>query len=164
MQVIKAGITDIDALVRLRLDYLTEDNGSLDEKDALFIQNALPGYFREHLNKDLFVYVIREDDVIASCAFLLVVEKPMSPAFINGRTGTVLNVFTRPSFRRKGYARAVMNALLKNAEAMDLSVIELKSTDDGHALYLSAGFLDDHSKYHLMKWKNPQGSGEIDAG
>ena len=156
MQVIKAGITDIDALVRLRLDYLTEDNGSLDEKDALFIQNALPGYFREHLNKDLFVYVIREDGVIVSCAFLLITEKPMSPAFINGRTGTVLNVFTAPSSRRKGYARSVIDALLTDAKAMNLSVIELKSTDDGHALYLAAGFRDDHSKYHLMKWKNQQ--------
>lgn len=80
----------------------------------------------------------------------------MSPAFINGRTGSVLDVYTRPLSRRKGYARLVMDALLADAKAMDICVIELKATEDGHALYLSAGFRDDHSKYQLMKWKNQQ--------
>ncbi len=152
----KANPADIDALVRLRLDYLREDHGSVGSDDAEYIRNALPDYFRRHLNEDLFVYVIRENQDIVSCAFLLLAEKPMSPAFRNGRTGTVLNVYTRPLSRRRGYARHVMDALLADAKAMDLSVVELKSTEDGHALYLSAGFRDDHSKYTLMKWKNQQ--------
>ena len=107
----KAGQEDIDALVKLRLDYLNADHGSIDKKDTERILKALPDYFRKHLNLDLFAYVIREDLSIVSCAFLLVIEKPMSPAFINGRTGIVLNVFTCESYRRKGYARAIMDAL-----------------------------------------------------
>ena len=151
----KAGQEDIDALVKLRLDYLNADHGSIDKKDTERILKALPDYFRKHLNLDLFAYVIREDQRIVSCAFLLVIEKPMSPAFINGRTGTVLNVFTCESYRRKGYARAIMDALLADAEEMELSVVDLKSTEDGYALYQSAGFRDDASKYHPMKWKRP---------
>ena len=34
----------------------------------------------------------------------------MSPAFINGKTGTVLNVYTCPDYRHKGYARLIMEA------------------------------------------------------
>ena len=37
---------------------------------------------------------------------------------------------------------------------MQLSVVDLKSTDDGYYLYKSVGFADDNSKYHLMKWKS----------
>ena len=151
----KAGQEDIGALVKLRLDYLNADHGSIDKKDTERILKALPDYFRKHLNQDLFAYVIREDLSIVSCAFLLVIEKPMSPAFINGRTGTVLNVFTCESYRRKGYARAIMDALLADAEEMELSVVDLKSTEDGYALYQSVGFRDDVSKYHPMKWKRP---------
>ena len=151
----KAGQEDIDTLVKLRLDYLNADHGSIDKKDTERILKALPDYFRKHLNLDLFAYVIREDQRIVSCAFLLVIEKPMSPAFINGRTGTVLNVFTCESYRRKGYARAIMDALLADAEEMELSVVDLKSTEDGYALYQSAGFRDDASKYHPMKWNRP---------
>ena len=144
----------LDTLVELRLDYLVEDNGSIDKNDAEIIREALPDYYRNHLNKDLFAYVIREEKTIAACAFLLVIEKPMSPAFINGKTGTVLNVFTRESCRRKGYARKIMDKLIADAKDMGLVVIDLKSTEDGYPLYRSVGFQDDHSKYHLMKWKN----------
>ncbi len=153
MNVEKAGMEDVDALVGMRLSYLTEDNGSLSDQDAAAIKRDLPGYFKAHLNKDLFAYVVRDGQAIVSCAFLLVVEKPMSPAFINGRTGTVLNVYTCPSHRRKGYAKAIMEALLNEAREAEIQVIELKSTEDGYPLYRSVGFVDDTSKYHLMKRK-----------
>lgn len=155
MNVENAGIEDIDSLVELRFDYLIEDNGSIDKNDAEKIRKALPDYYRDHLNKDLFGYVVREEKTIVSCAFLLVIEKPMSPAFINGKTGTILNVYTRESYRRKGYARKIMDVLLSEAKDMGLVVIDLKSTEDGYSLYRSVGFQEDHSKYHLMKWKNP---------
>ena len=154
MNVDKAGLNDTNALVQLRLDFLTEDNGSLDERDIAAIQENLPGYFLDHLDRDLFIYVIRDGQTIVSCAFLLIVEKPMSPAFINGKTGIVLNVYTLPSARRKGYAKAIMNTLLAEAEEMELAVVELKATEAGYPLYRSVGFTDDCSRYHMMKWKN----------
>ena len=154
MNVEKAGVDDIDVLVKLRLDYLCGDHGSLSENDRTVIRRDLPGYFQAHLDKDLFVYVIREAHAIVSCAFLLIIEKPMSPSFINGKTGIVLNVYTCPSARKKGYAGAVMRTMLSDAKEKDLSVIELKSTEDGYQLYRSVGFTDDRSKYHMMKWVN----------
>ena len=150
----KAGTEDIEALVQLRVSYLTEDHGSLDAQDLAAIKTELPGYFQAHLDKDLFVYVIRDKQTIVSCAFLLIVEKPMSPAFINGRTGIVLNVYTCPACRRKGYAKMIMEALLSEAKRMEISSIELKATMDGYPLYRSAGFIEDTSKYRMMKWKN----------
>ena len=137
MTVEKARTKDIEALVKMRLSYLIEDNGSLDAQDLEAIKRELPGYFQAHLGKDLFVYVIRDGQTIVSCAFLLTVEKPMSPAFINGKTGMVLNVYTCPSYRRKGCAKKIMEALLSEAKKMEISVIELKATKDGYPLYRS---------------------------
>ncbi len=154
MAVEKAQETDIDALVDLRIRYLTEDHGCLEPQDAKAISQRLPEYFKNHLNKDLYCYVIRDVKDIVSCAFLLVVEKPMSPAFINGKTGTVLNVYTRPTHRHQGYAGSIMKELISDARNMALCTVELKATDAGYALYRSAGFTDDISKYHPMKWKN----------
>ena len=161
MKVQKARESDIDTLVKLRIAYLQEDNGRLDDRDVRAIAGKLPEYFRTHLNKDLFCYIVREEDRIVSCAFLLVVEKPMSPAFINGKTGTVLNVYTLPSYRNRGYAGLLMKELLSDAGRMDLCTVELKATDAGYALYRSAGFSDDVSKYHLMKWKNQPTSSRV---
>ena len=154
MTVEKAGTEDVEALVKMRLNYLIEENGSLDAQDLATIRKELPGYFQVHLDKDLFVYVIRDGQTIVSCAFLLIVEKPMSPAFINGRTGIVLNVYTCPAYRRRGCARRIMEALLSEAKRMEISVIELKATADGYPLYRSVGFQEDISRYRIMKWKN----------
>ena len=154
MNVETAGIKDIDALVKMRLDYLHEDNGSLTDCDIAVIRKDLPDYFREHMDKDLFVYVIREKQAIVACAFLLTIAKPMSPSFINGKTGIVLNVFTCQPYRRRGYAKQIMEVLLEEAKRLELSVVELKSTEDGYPLYQSVGFVDGGSRYHMMKWEN----------
>jgi hypothetical protein len=46
-----------------------------------------------------------------------------------------------------------METLLAKAKKLQLSVVDLKATEDGYHLYRSVGFADDCSKYHLMKWK-----------
>ena len=154
MIVEKANIEDVTLLTELRLAYLKEDYGELSKNDIEIISRDLPDYFKKNLNRNIFCYLIREGEEIAACAFLLVVEKPMSPAFITGRMGTVLNVYTKPQYRHKGYAKGIMNKILSDAVEKNLSVVELKSTEDGYRLYQSVGFVDEVSKYHFMKWYN----------
>lgn len=91
-----ANINDISALVELRIAYLLEDYGNLTENKLTIIVNNLYGYFQEHLNKDLLVFICRDKNKIVSCCFLCVTEKPSNPTFINGKTGTILNVYTKP--------------------------------------------------------------------
>lgn len=145
---------DIAALAELRLKYLQEDLGAMGEDVKARLMIDLPLYFEKHLNKDIFCYLIREAGEAVACAFLLVTEKPMSPAFMTGKTGTVLNVYTRPAYRKQGYGKKIMTALLRDAKEMQLSFVELKSTEDGYPLYKAVGFEDDVPKYHLMKWYN----------
>lgn len=154
MIVENAKLEDIDLLTELRLAYLEEDHGKLSETDIEKIRQDLPVYFKKNLNQNIFCYLIRDKEEIVACAFLLVVEKPISPAFITGKTGTVLNVYTNPAHRNKGYAKMIMNKLLLDAVEKNISVVELKSTEDGYHLYKSVGFVDEVQKYHSMKWYN----------
>lgn len=96
MTVEHAETADIALLTELRLAYLKEDYGELSGDDIEKIRRDLPGYFEKNLNRNIFCYLIRNKGEAAACAFLLIVEKPMSPAFLTGRTGTVLNVYTKP--------------------------------------------------------------------
>ena len=148
----KAEQSAIEELVNLRLAYLQEDLGEIEKEDYLQIKEMLPAYFNRHLNQDLFVYIARDYEKIVSCAFLLIVEKPMSPAFITGKIGTVLNVYTKGNHRNKGYAKQLMTMLLEDAAKMNLSNIELKATEEGHHLYQMLGFEDVISKYHTMRF------------
>jgi len=154
MDVYLAKESDITSLTELRLAYLKEDYGKLSEEDTAKIRQDLPAYFEKHLNQDIFCYLISENDTAVACAFLLVFEKPLSPMFLSGKTGTVLNVYTAPAYRRRGYAKKIMEKLLSDAIELDLSVVELKATDDGYHLYKSVGFAEDSSGYRFMKWRN----------
>ena len=180
----KAGKDDIPKLTRFRLDYLEEDIGGVKENERDIIEERLPIYYSEHLNKDFHVYLARKDgstkdcgtmndfheahdceDVharkdekenedggeIVGCCFLLVAEKPANPNFINGLTGTILNVYVKPEHRRQGIAKNMMDKLLCDAKAMGLDYVELKATEQGRGLYESLGFEDEVSKYYRMK-------------
>ena len=139
------------ALTELRIEYLTEDYGGLSLTELEQLREKLPHYFKSHLNVDLFAYVCRAGELIAGCCFLFVSEKPPNPSFINGKTGTLLNVYTRPEFRRKGIAGRLIKMLIADSSEMKLDFLELKSTDEGYELYKSLGFEDAVTKYHNMK-------------
>ena len=150
----RACISDIASLTALRVEFLREDCGELSEEVTGKLKESLPVYFEKNLNRSIFCYLIREAEAVVACAFLLVVEKPANPMFITGKTGTVLNVYTKPAFRRKGYGKALMEALLQDAAEMNLSSVDLEATEDGYDLYKSVGFKDYASKYRTMKWDN----------
>ena len=148
----KAGIDQVDQLTNLRIAYLTEDHGHLTDEEKERITSSLPDYYKKHLNNELFVYICTKDIEIVSCCFLLVTEKPANPDFLNGKTGTILNVYTKPEHRHHGYAKKLMELMLDDAEKMKLDFVELKATEDGYGLYKKIGFKDAVSKYHNMKY------------
>ncbi|MBE5923120.1 MAG: GNAT family N-acetyltransferase [Lachnospiraceae bacterium] len=147
----KASIEDIKQLTRFRIDYLEADIGGIKEEERDIIEERLPIYYREHMGKDFFVYMAHDGEEPVGCCFLLVTEKPSNPNFINGRTGTVLNVYVKPNYRRCGIAKQLMNNLLEDAKLKNLDYVELKSTEDGHKLYRNLGFKDEQSEYYRMK-------------
>lgn len=149
----QADLSDLDELIELRLAYLRDDFGTLDRSHEAELPRELAAYLTRHLGNDLFVFVARDGDEghIASCAWLLLVEKPPSPRFPHGRTGILFNVYTRPERRHQGLASAVMRQLLDVARNMGLDVVELHATDDGYPLYLSLGFSDDSSTHRAMR-------------
>lgn len=147
----KADIDDLDSLIKLRIAYLLEDHGTIPQEKMAKILEKLPVYFRKHLNNDLFVYMAKSENEIVSCCFLIVTEKPSNLSFINGAVGTVMNVYTKPEYRKKGLAGKLLKMLISDSEKMGLDFVELKATDSGYNLYKSIGFEDAVSKYHEMK-------------
>ena len=153
MEFLLAGFADIPQLVELRLVYLEEDRGPLDLSQRSVFSERLITYFQEHLNKGLFAYSIKEPTLgqIVSIVLLQVVERPPNFSFPTGRTGTLLNVYTRPEFRRKGFASALIRQVIADAPTYFLSFLELSATPAGLSLYEKLGFLKKSSHYTEMK-------------
>ena len=147
-----ANTNDIPALIEMRVQYLIEEHGKLAQDELILITKNLRDYFHKHLNKDILVFICRDVDTIVSCCFLCITEKPANLDFINGKIGTILNVYTRPAYRNIGIAGRLLNMLLAEAAKIGLDFVELKATDSGYKLYKSLGFEDIISKYHNMKY------------
>lgn len=146
----QATVADIPELIELRLAYLTDDFGELSAEERASLPEEIRPYLAWHMSRDLRVVVARGER-IASCAWLLLVDKPPSPRFPHGKTGVLFNVYTRPEARRQGLASRVMQVLLDEARSLQLDVVELHATDDGYPLYQSLGFADDSSTHKPMR-------------
>ena len=149
----QASTADIPELVELRIGYLTADFGELSEEQRRELGFELPNYLRFKLGRDLLAFVARDGQGgrIATCAWLLLVDKPPSPRFPHGRTGVLFNVYTVPRYRRRGLARQVMELLIEDAQARALDVVELHATEDGYPLYRALGFEDDSTTHVPMR-------------
>jgi GNAT superfamily N-acetyltransferase len=147
----KATIKDIGILIKLRLEYLTEDRGELSKVETEAVVTQLQDYFMRQINSN-FVALLAEDDGNAiATVYMAVAEKPANPAFITGKTATILNVFTYPDYRRKGIATRLLKMTIDEAKAMNISYLELSATNSGKPLYEKLGFINRQSKYTEMR-------------
>ena len=140
-----AGLTDI------RMAYLMEDFPEMPAEQAEQIRARLPRYYADHLNCDFFAYIAADEEKTIGSAFLVLHEMTPNPSFPNGRTGTVLNVYVSPEYRRHGTASQLMELLISDAREMELDYIELKASADGYPLYKKLGFEDSISSFKPMK-------------
>ncbi|MDR2492011.1 MAG: GNAT family N-acetyltransferase [Coriobacteriales bacterium] len=151
-----ANINDTDLLVRLRLDYLAADWGELPDTGRAALAAQLRPFFAARIADETCVTVIAEKagpghggalvtPEVAAFATILFSERFASPKAPDGRVATVYNVLTYPAYRRQGLARRVLGALIDEARARGVSLIELEATADGRPLYERLGFTaSDH--------------------
>jgi GNAT superfamily N-acetyltransferase len=143
-----AGIGDIDAVLRLRqlmLDAMGEPSGSGPWLDTVAedLRERLPD------DLDLRVYVVDVEGEVAACAVGLIHRTLASPRRPDGAQGYLFNVATDPAHRGKGYATAVVTALVDWFRERGVERIDLDSTPEAALIYERLGFTRRHRAYTL---------------
>ena len=144
---------DIDELIRLRIEYMIADFGSVSDDERECMERQLPDYFERKLGTELIAFVARTEDHICASALLHVIESPASSLLPNGYYGKVLGVYTEPEFRGQGICTRLMTNLVEYGRCKGLGRIDLGATADGHPVYERVGFKDKLSKYTDMSIK-----------
>lgn len=142
---------DIPVLIELRLAYLRENRGALTMQEETALRTVLTEYFTRNIGSMFFACLLEVGGEPVSAAYLAISEKPANPAFITGKIGTILNVYTKAEYRRRGYATRVLEELIKRAKKENLSKVELSATADGKPVYEKIGFQEKNSKYTAMQ-------------
>ncbi len=140
-------------LTELRIEYLRDDCGVLEAEQERYICVQLEDYFARELGRNFFAVLGECGGEAISAAYLAVGEKPANPAFITGKVGTIMNVYTKPQYRRRGLATKALKLLIDRARKENLSKIELSATEMGCPLYEKLGFEERRSQYTQMQMR-----------
>jgi GNAT superfamily N-acetyltransferase len=134
---------DADELVRLRAVMLSDygdpqtwnDGWRAPARDTL--RRRLTG---PEASMGAFVVDRPDGPGLAACAVGIIEERLGNPLNLHGLSGYVFNVATDPAYRRRGYARACMEALLDWFRSRGVGQVDLRASRDGEPLYAQLGF------------------------
>ncbi len=107
-------------------------------------------WMRGAIARDAYVgFIAFDGDAVAGSACVLVHEAVPRPGYIGASDGRVHSVYVVPAMRRRGIARALMDALLAYAQTNDVMRLTLHPTVMSRALYTTLGFepLDEMGLY-----------------
>ena len=143
---------DLDIFVKLRFAFLYEFNHEATEKNKETIKKSLESYFEAAISKNEFIGIVCEyEGNVISSAYMAISEKPANFHFINGKIGTLLNVYTHPEYRKNGITSHILKMIIDEAKKENLSEIELLATEAGEPLYRKLGFTESEMKYMKLE-------------
>lgn len=141
MVVRKASIEDLDALYENRMHFTQIMRNYEITLTEEFKQNSY-AYMKEHIANDTFAaWIIEEDGIVASTAMVSYYQKMPMVSNPSGICGYILNVYTHPDYRRKGYASLLLQTIIDDAKERNVGVLNLLASDMGRPVYEKLGFL-----------------------
>ena len=132
---------DFDLLVALRLKFMLEFHPEASDDDRTTANDTYTKYLKNLIAQDRFIgYLGYLDSTPVCVAGLLLYELPPLMHRLQRKVGHVLNFYTEPEYRRKGYGKALMQFIIDDAKNRDINVLVLNATKVGEPLYRYFGF------------------------
>ena len=141
MEFRKATAEDIDLLVRTRIEVLRAANGLADSADMSEVEKQSRAYYEKALADGTHTALLVSDHGQFIGAGGISYYRVM-PTYHNptGRKGYIMNMYTRPEYRRKGIAFHTLDLLIQDAREKGLASVSLEATAAGRPLYERYGF------------------------
>lgn len=130
----KANLKDIEELVKLRIEFMCEINKPKDVPEGL--EEHLRNYFEENIKKDTFVaWLAIDNEKISSICAICFYTVPPTLKNVTGKTAYIMNVYTKPEYRKRGLAAKLFARILEEAKEHGCKKIHLSATKEGSILY-----------------------------
>ena len=146
----KANIDDIELLTETRVCVLRAANKLSEEIDMTEVKKQSYDYYQEALKNDSHVaYLVFDNEEFIGAGGVSFFR--VMPTFHNptGRKAYIMNMYTKPEYRRKGIAFTMLGLLVEEAKERGIEAISLEATEMGRALYEKFGFVKMESEMEL---------------
>lgn len=135
---------DADELTRLRVLMFADIGHEGLPMDAKWCERNVEHFSARLLDNDNFAAFVVDklDGGLAACAVGWLNPHLVGLRDLSGRTGYIANMSTESGYRRRGYGRATLLALLEWMRSTGTGRVDLHASADGEKLYRSLGFTD----------------------
>ncbi len=142
----RATIEEIDMLTKTRIEVLRAANRLSDDADMSEVEKQSRIYYEKALcNNTHIAYLVFDSIGNENCfvgaggvSYFQVMPTYHNPS---GNKAYIMNMYTKPEYRRKGIALKTLNLLVEDAKSRGITAISLEATDMGRPLYEKYGFL-----------------------
>lgn len=148
MRYMQADVSHAQALTALRLEMRKERDATFDPGT---LQESTLDYFQRNLARgSLVVFACEEDGHLIATVGLSLFEMPPTAKLKNGKVMKLMNMYTLPSHRGNGIAKALLDLAKDYGKRNAYYKIMLNSSPMGLALYEKAGFTPIQNEYELF--------------
>lgn len=138
----RATIEDIDILTETRIEVLRAANKLSDAADMNEVKQQTYNYYKKALCDGTHIaYLVFDESCFVGAggvSFFQVMPTYHNPS---GNKAYIMNMYTKPEYRRKGIAYKTLDMLVKEAKTRGITAISLEATDAGRPLYEKYGFV-----------------------
>ncbi len=134
-------IEDVEFFLDLRLKLFYELQ-EIDKNDN--IEN-LKNSTKEHYLNGIF-----EENKIVSIGSLCLFERIPYMENISGREGYILNIYTLPEYRKKGYGKQITEKLIEHSKEIGIKKLWLNASEEGKKIYLKLGFKEKNNEMEIF--------------
>ena len=146
----RATLEDLERLVAVRIEVLRAANGLGEDADMGRVEAESRRYYREALSSGAHTALLAldGDEVVGAggVSYYRVMPTWHNPT---GEKAYVMNMYTRPDYRRRGIATQLLDRLVRDARARGVTAVGLEATRMGRPLYLKYGFVAAQSEMEL---------------
>src|SRR5262245_48318354 len=130
-----------------------EEVGHSDKAKLALMENQFRPWVQEKLaNREYFGwFVIDQDHIERAGSGLWIREWIINPNDLSGKEGYIGNVYTQPDYRRRGFARALMQVVLNWCQENGITGVFLRPSEVARPLYKGLGFEEDNVLYKRLK-------------
>lgn len=148
----KANIEDIDILTETRITVLRAANQLSDDVDMSEVRAKSYEYYKRALSNDTHIaYLVMDEETFVGAGGVSFFE--VMPTFHNptGKKAYIMNMYTKPEYRRQGIAYQTLDLLVTEAKARGITAISLEATQMGWGLYQKYGFVNMKDEMELLE-------------
>lgn len=146
----KASQKDIEVLTKTRIEVLRAANRLPAEVNMSEVEGQSRDYYKRALEDGTHTaYLIFDNDNFVGAggvSYFRVLPTYHNPS---GQKAYIMNMYTKPEYRRQGIAFQTLSLLVKDAKEKGITAISLEATDMGRPLYKKFGFIKMQDEMEL---------------